>query len=370
MKTRLLLFPAIIALLCMSCMFKNPAKTEDNRLPAPIIDKVSGTYYAPLLINASCTTENAAIRYTVDGTIPGENSALYSASIPIICTTTLKIRAFKDGFKPSETIESNYNIISPPQPSMVLVEGGSFIMGNTHSNGNSSETPFHRVTLSSFYLDKFEVSQAMFREIMGFNQSYFTGDSLRPAEQISWYDAIEFCNKRSLWEGYEPCYTYTGFGTDCNTWPYGWNSDVQNNITCNWTANGYRLPTEAEWEYAAKGGSQSLSYEYAGSSIVDDVSWFSPNSDGITHPIGLKLPNELGLYDLSGNVWEWCWDWATSYTTANTTNPHGADNGTYRSLRGGSWYYNASFQRVNLRGMVIPAIRYLDIGVRCARTAN
>lgn len=370
MKTRLLVLLSLIVLVCVSCTDKSPTNVNDKVLAAPVISKSSGTYYPPLHINISCPVQNVVIRYTTDGSNPTSESAVYTDSIRISQSTVVKIRAYKSGYKPSEIVTKNYTIINPPQPAMILVNGGSFIMGNTHSNGNSSETPFHRVTLSSFYLDKFEVSQAMFIDIMGYNQAYFTGDSLRPVEQISWYDAIEFCNRRSLLEGLKPCYTYTGYGTDCNNWPYGWNTAVNNSIICNWNADGYRLPSEAEWEYAAKGGTLASETEYAGSNDPQSVGWYVANSDAIPHPIGLKTPNGLGLYDMSGNVWEWCWDWATNYTSANLTNPYGAADGTYRILRGGSWYYSESFMRANLRGMVIPAIRYLDIGFRCARTAH
>lgn len=361
----------VVAIVFFSgCSEKNPTETENLTVSSPLVSHPSGEYYSPFLVQISCPTENAVIRYSTDGSVPGTASPTYTAPLRIESTTVLTFRAYKTGWKASAAVMVQFRFVSPPQPESILIAGGSFIMGNTHGNGMSSEIPFHRVTLRSFYLDKFEVTQAQFRDIMGFNQSYFSGDTLRPAEQISWYDAIEFCNKRSVMEGYTPCYSYSGLGTDTQTWPSGWNAGSHNEIICDWTANGYRLPSEAEWEFAAKGGINNVDLEYAGSNNADSIAWYSDNSDGKTHPIGLKQPNQLGFYDLCGNVWEWCWDWAGDYTAGDQNNPHGSTNGNDRILRGGSWYYNSSFLRVNLRGMMSPVTRYLDIGFRCARNAE
>ena len=171
---------------------------------------------------------------------------------------------------------------------MIYVEGGTFQMGST--NGGSSEQPIHTVTVSSFLIGKYEVTQKEWQEVMGYNPSYSEGDN-RPVEKVSWYDAVEFCNKLSEKEGLTPAYTINGF-----------------DVSCNWSANGYRLPTEAEWEYAAKGGKKSKNYKYSGSDNIDDVAWYDANSDGRSHDVGTKAPNELGIYDMSGNVWEMCWD--------------------------------------------------------------
>jgi formylglycine-generating enzyme required for sulfatase activity len=156
---------------------------------------------------------------------------------------------------------------------------------------------------------------------MGNNPSYYKGDN-RPVDSVSWYDAVSFCNKLSEREGLTPCYNINGANT-----------------TCNWSATGYRLPTEAEWEYAAKGGNRSKGLEYAGSDDLNTVAWYYDNSGIKTHIVGSKQSNELGLCDMSGNVWEWCWDWYDSnyYVSSPGTNPKGPESGAYRLPRGGGY---------------------------------
>jgi len=204
----------------------------------------------------------------------------------------------------------------------ILVNGGSFIMG---SSENKDEFP-HSVTVSSFYISKYEVTQKEWKEIMQYNFSAFQGDDL-PVTDISWLDAIDYCNKISLKEGLKPCY-----------------SEEDRDIICDWTANGYRLPTEAEWEYAAKGGIESKGYIFSGSNDANTVAWFKDNASR-THKIGTKKPNELGLYDMSGNVAEWCWDgYDENYYFSNENfNPKGGENYEVKICRGGCWNYNSDY---------------------------
>ena len=216
----------------------------------------------------------------------------------------------------------------------VLVEGGTF------NNGTAD------VTLSSFHINKYEVTQAEYKRVLGENPSYFKGDSL-PVENVSWYDAVEFCNKKSKDDGLDPCYFCSG-----------------ENIECNLTANGYRLPTEMEWEYAAKGGNQSKGYTYSGSNNINEVAWYITNSRRTTHSVGTKLPNELGLYDITGNVFEWCNDWCGAYKT----NPTGVTTGSYRVFRGGSWSSSATGCRVANRSFIAPSYSFSYIGFRLARS--
>ncbi len=233
--------------------------------------------------------------------------------------------------------------------SMVFVEGGSFQMGS--NDGESDEKPVHQVTVSSFWIGKHEITQAEWKEVMGSNPSDWKGDQL-PVEQVSWYDAVDYCNKRSIKEGLTPCYSGSGAG-----------------ITCDWNANGYRLPTEAEWEFAARGGVKSKGYTYSGSNDVGSVAWYDGNSGYETHEVGTKSPNELGIHDLSGNVWEWCWDWYDEgyYAKSPGHDPKGAGSGSYRELGGGSWISIGNYCRVAIRGNYDPGGRYSYSGFRVAR---
>ncbi len=231
-----------------------------------------------------------------------------------------------------------------PPVNFVLVEGGTFQMGS--NNGYDDEKPAHQVTVKSFYMSKYEVTQKEWVEVMGSNR-YYKGDN-RPVESVSWNEAVEYCNRRSQKEGLTQAYRNSG-GV----------------IVCDFNANGYRLPTEAEWEYAAKGGNKDLmTYEYSGSNSAETVAWYKDNSGGSTHDVGMKAPNSLGIYDMSGNVWEWCWDWYGSYGSGAQTDPVGASSGSYRVARGGSWYYSAQFVRSTFRNYLAPSFRYVNLGIR------
>jgi formylglycine-generating enzyme required for sulfatase activity len=265
------------------------------------------------------------------------------------------------GAKPSATVVDPKPDPSPspaPAPAvttnipanMVRVEGGTFQMG---SNVHDSEKPIRAVTVKGFYMGKYPVTQKEWFEVMGTNPSYFKGDNL-PVEPVSWLDAVEYCNRRSIKEGLTPAYSGSG-----------------NNITCNWNANGYRLPTEAEWEYAAKGGNRDpIVYEYSGSNSVDSVAWYTSNSGGGTRPVGTKAPNSLGLYDMSGNVWEWCWDWYGSYPAGAQTDPQGASSGSLRVRRGGGGRSSAQGVRSAVRGSYAPSDRFNFLGFRLVRNAQ
>jgi formylglycine-generating enzyme required for sulfatase activity len=188
--------------------------------------------------------------------------------------------------------------------SFVFVKGGTFTMGCPSEQGTdceSNETPAHQVTLSNYYLGKFEVTQALWEEVMDANPSYNIGSNL-PVENISWDDIQSFINKLNILTGHT-----------------------------------YRLPTEAEWEYAARGGNKSKGYKYSGSNFIDLFGWYIGNSSAKTHSIGTKQPNELGIYDMTGNLWEWCQDKYGEYTSGSQTNPTGTSTGYERVLRGGSW---------------------------------
>ncbi len=222
---------------------------------------------------------------------------------------------------------------------MVYVEGGTFLMGaqksssssaNYDSGAYSDESPVHSVTLSSYYIGKYEVTQALWEAVMGENPSYFEDTNL-PVENVSWEDCQKFIKKLNALTG----------------------------IT-------FRLPTEAEWEYAARGGNKSKGYKYSGSNTIGDVAWYYDNSSSKTHQVGTKQANELGIYDMSGNVWEWCSDWYGSnyYSSSSQTNPTGPTSGSNRVLRGGSWIINARSCRVSYRDGDTPSNRYNFYGFR------
>ena len=208
---------------------------------------------------------------------------------------------------------------------MVYVSGGTFIMGGDES---SDQTPTHSVTLSSYYICKYEVTQALWRAVMGSNSSKFKGDNL-PVEQVSWNDCQTFINRLN---------SYTG--------------------------RNFRLPTEAEWEFAARGGNYSRHYKYSGSNYISDVAWYCDNSGNRTHPVGTKQANELGLYDMSGNVWEWCSDWYGSYSSYSQSNPTGATSGFGRVERGGNWCGLARYCCSSHRSYYAPGNSFDDLGLR------
>ena len=214
---------------------------------------------------------------------------------------------------------------------MVRVEAGTFTMGATAEMKDpwNEEKPTHQVTLTNdYYIGKYEVTQALWKAVMGKNPSLFKGDNL-PVEQVSWDDCQEFISKL-------------------------------NRIT----GKMFRLPTEAEWEYAARGGNKSRGYQYSGSNNTLDVAWFRDNSGSNTHAVGTKQPNELGIYDMSGNVDEWCQDWKGAYNSSSQVNPTGANSGSYRVCRGGSWGCIARICRSSYRYCGTPVSRYTFLGLR------
>ncbi|MCM3042232.1 formylglycine-generating enzyme family protein [Paenibacillus motobuensis] len=251
--------------------------------------------------------------------------------------------------------------------SLVFVEGGT--MMNTKSNYYGKS-----VAISNFYIGKYEVTQKEWTEVMGYNPSGFQGDNL-PVEMITWYDAIEYCNQRSIKEGLDPYYNIDQSKQDPNNMSE--NDNMKWIVTRNEGANGYRLPTEAEWEYAAGGGQLSKSYTYSGSDKADDVAWYWRNAGSKylsgdwnwpiiednknkTQSVGTKKANELGLYDMSGNVREWCWNW------------YGGDldssSGSFRVVKGGGWIGDVSNNEIAFRGKFEANGLGPDQGFRMARS--
>ena len=215
---------------------------------------------------------------------------------------------------------------------MIVVEGGTFTMGSpdSDSDADSDEKPAHQVTLSSYYIGETEVTQALWKAVMGSNPSYFTGDLQHPVERVKWNDCQTFISKLN-----------------------------------ELTGESFRLPTEAEWEYAARGGNKSKGYKYSGSNTLGNA-WYDSNSSDETHAVKTKQPNELGIYDMSGNVWEWCSDWYGEYSSSAQTNPTGPSSGSRRVLRGGSWCSYAWYCRVAYRNSYSPGSGYYNYGLRLA----
>jgi len=241
-----------------------------------------------------------------------------------------------NGYASNSSLSSGNNVIFIPVKNgitidMIKVEAGTFMMGATSEMQNpwDDEKPVREVILTNdYYIGKYEVTQSLWQAVMGTNPSYFKGDNL-PVEQVSWDNCLEFISKlNSL------------------------------------TGRKFRLPTEAEWEYAARGGRKSRGYQYSGSFNISDVAWYNGNSGNKIHPVGMKQANELGVYDMSGNVCEWCQDWYGSYVSSSQTNPLGANSGSFRVCRGGSWYFDTGNCRSSFRSRGNPDTRSRYLGFR------
>ncbi len=279
-----------------------------------------------------------------------------------------------------------FNLGLLAQPEMILVEGGTFKMGRDSKKEKinsiefADELPQHEVSLNSFYIGKYEVTVGEYKEFCKatgkkmpnapdstwfaehpdtkiyypLSKTQWWGwKDYYPMQNISWYDAVEYCNWLSEKNGLQKCYVINGETT-----------------TCDFSKNGYRLPTEAEWEYAARGGQKSKGYIYAGSDNPDEVAWYDETSK-LKGPakVGTKKPNELGIYDMSGNVWEWCWDFYNSRYYANSPkdNPKGPGPTIYRVSRGGSWHYRDQLARIADRDGPRPGFTSFNHGFRVVR---
>ena len=354
--------------------------TEVSTVATPTFSVAGGTYTSAQPLEISCTTDGAIIKYTTDGTGPDTSvtAITYSTAITVSHDQTIKAVAIKDGWDNSTIVSATFVIYNQ----MSHVASGTFTMGRTKASGLTEyddELPTHAVTLTkSFYISKFEVQQTEWLAVMGSNPSEFSSDTSRPVEMVSWYAVLVYCNKRSMNEGLTPAYSIGGH-TDPVTWGVipTTNNVTWNGAICNWNANGYRLPSEAEWEFAARGGVSTPDFIFSGSDDVGTVSWYDGNAGTSTHSVGQKQANGLGLYDMSGNVQEWVWDWYSNsyYTSGAVTDPTGPTSGTIHTIRGGSWDTPASWSRIVFRNYGTPekeAPKVINnrLGFRVVRTAQ
>lgn len=311
--------------------------------------------------------DNALFRWFVDPQYPVElqtsQSFHYIFSEDGFYFITLEV-VDKEISKIFATAKLKVNIRSTlPKLREIRINSGTFEMGK---QTEFSENPVRVVSISTpFHITETEITQKQWSDIYGHNPSWFKGDNL-PVETVSWYEALEFCNSLSIRSGLEPCYTFLS----------------DDSVQCDFLRNGYRLPTEMEWEYAARAGAKWDTHNGNISSTIDGclpldpaldkLAWYCGNAEFTTHEVAEKQPNQWGLYDMLGNVQEWCWDWYDAYYYAESplTDARGPSTGTHKSCRGGSWYNQVFLSRLSARLFYRPSNRTNIIGFRIVRKAE
>ena len=378
---------------CSVCSYAETvtdAGTKIEIVATPAFSIATGAVDSGTTVAITCATTGAKIYYTKDGTEPTTTSTEYTSAISITANVTIKAIAVKNGMGDSAVASAFYALKIPDFP---FIPTGTFQMGS--NQGYDQNKTVHNVTLTkAFYMCDHEVTQKEYKTVMGINPSECVEGNEdkkvadgevqenRPVEQVNWYMTLVYCNKRSIKEGLTPCYKING-KTDPAEWgdiPTSY-STTWSSVECYWNANGYRLPTEAEWEYAARAGNSTVdSLIYSGTDAetsLGNYAWTESNSGNKTHEVK-KAPggaNAFGLYDMSGNVWEWCWDcWKgdDGYAADAVTDPRGASNYPWQHVvRGGAYYSYANDCAVSLRSYdETSSDGYGSTGFRVVRTAN
>ena len=340
-------------------------------LSADLTSEITRELNAPINLSISITLSGAEIMW--DAVAEADYYLVYRSQMPDAEDWGASIESVTETMytDPGITESDKYfyrvtavSSLTVPE-GFVYVQGGSFEMGDRYGDGQDDELPLHTVTLEDYFISATEVTQAQFTANMPYNPSsgYGLGDDY-PVYNSPWQHCLTYCNFRSTAEGLTPVYSANG-DTDPNHWTF------PDTIEANWNANGYRLPTEAEWEYAARGGIyHTNNYIYSGTSdLLQQYAWYSFNNSWTTHEVGNKLENQLDIFDMSGNVYEWCWDYydADYYETSPGDNPRGPDEGGDRVLRGGYFNDDAPDCRVARRISIFPTISSYWIGFRLVK---